>query len=216
MLDEAFNGVRNEWGYAESVLVEGNRLYCLPGGKLGFLVCLAADTGKLVWACTEMPDTQASNSSAIAVEIEGVRQIITMTTVLIAGVNAADGKLLWQTRHANRFRENCETPQYANGILYVSSGYGHGSEGYRIRKTETGAWSAEQVWRLDQADNLHGGPIILDGCVYGAGYDRKGAFCIDLQSGKFKWREPSIGRRPALPPGRGRHAGAGAAPPGQV
>jgi outer membrane protein assembly factor BamB len=47
-------------------------------------------------------------------------------------LRADDGQLLWHTRHANRFRENCEIPQYADGMLYVASGYGHGSEGYRI------------------------------------------------------------------------------------
>lgn len=194
MLDEAFKGVRNEWGYSESVLVENNRLYCLPGGKPGFLMCLEADTGKTVWSCGEIPDTQASNSSPIAVDIDGVRQIITMTTVLITGVDATTGKLLWQTRHENRFKENCETPQYVDGLLYVSSGYGYGSEGYRVSKAENATWTVTKSWHLDQADDLHGGPIILDGCVYGAGYDRKGAFCVDLQTGKFKWREPSIGR----------------------
>ena len=46
-----------------------------------------------------------------------------MTTVLIIGVRAEDGRLLWQQRHANRFRENCETPQFTKGVLYVISGY---------------------------------------------------------------------------------------------
>jgi outer membrane protein assembly factor BamB len=195
LLPDSFGGICNEWGYSESVLVDGDRLYCLPGGKKGFLVCLDAASGRTVWTCNDIPDTKASNGSCILVDIGGVRQIVVMTTVLVVGVRAEDGRLLWQFRHANRFRENCEIPQYANGILYVSSGYGHGSEGYAISPPAgTNDWTARQIWRQDQADNLHGGPIILDGCVYGAGYDRRGAFCLDLANGKFRWRNPGIGR----------------------
>ena len=194
-LPAAFQGVCNEWGYSESVLVEDGRLYCLPGGKNGFLVCLDAATGRTLWSCTEIPDAKASNASCLLAEIGGVRQIVTMTTLLIVGVRADDGRLLWQTRHANRYRENCETPQYVDGVLYVTSGYGHGSEGYRISPPAgTNGWTASQVWRQDQADNLHGGPTIRDGNVYGAGYDRRGAFCLDLASGRFMWRDTSVGR----------------------
>lgn len=193
-LADAFNGVCNEWGYSESVLVHDGRLYCLPGGEQAFLVCLDAATGKTVWTCNEIPDTKASNASAIVAEIDGVRQIVTMTTVLVVGVRAEDGELLWHVRHANRFRENCEIPQYGDGVLYVSSGYRHGSEGYRIGLVEDGRWMAEQIWRTNHADNLHGGPIILNGFVYAAGYDHRGAFCLDLRSGEFKWRHKPIGR----------------------
>ena len=194
-LTEVFGGIYNEWGYSESVLVDGGRLYCLPGGPKGFLVCLDAATGRTLWTCNEIPDTKASNASCILADIGGVRQIVTMTTVLIIGVRAEDGRLLWQQRHANRFRENCETPQFTNDVLYVSSGYGHGSEGYCISPPAgTNDWTARQIWRQNQADNLHGGPIILNGCVFGAGYDHRGAFCLELATGKFKWRDATVGR----------------------
>lgn len=194
-LPKAFDGVCNEWGYSESVPVANGRLYCLPGGKRGFLVCLDAASGRTVWTCNDIPDAKASNSSCVLMEIGGVRQVVTMTTVLTVGVRAEDGVMLWQVRHANRFRENCEMPQFADGVLYVSSGYGHGSEGYRISPPAgTNGWTARQIWRQNQADNLHGGPIILNGCVYGAGYDHRGAFCLDLASGVFKWRDPTVGR----------------------
>ena len=104
-------------------------------------MCLDAAPGKTIWACTEIPDKKASNSSAILAEIDGVNQIVIMTTVLVIGVRAEDGKLLWQVRHANRFRENCEVPQYVDGMLFVSSGYRHGSEGYRITRGENDTWA---------------------------------------------------------------------------
>jgi outer membrane protein assembly factor BamB len=193
-LKDQFKGIRNEWGYSESVLVIEDRLYCLPGGEDGFMVCLDAATGETIWTCNEIPDRKASNSSCALVEIDGVKQIVTMTTVLVVGVRASDGKMLWQFRHANRYRENCEIPQYVGDILVVSSGYQHGSEGHEIRRGSDGEWTVKQVWRQNQADNLHGGPVVLDGCIYAAGYDRKGAFCLDLKTGAFKWRHSPMPR----------------------
>lgn len=95
-LKKAFKGICNEWGYSESVLIDGDRLYCLPGGIGGFLVCLDAATGKTIWTCTEIPDKKASNGSCALFEIDGVKQIVTMTSVLVVGVRAKDGKMLWQ------------------------------------------------------------------------------------------------------------------------
>lgn len=188
-LKKAFDGICNEWGYSESVLIDGDRLYCLPGGTGGFMVCLDAATGKTIWTCSEILDKKASNASSAMFEINGVKQIVAMTSVLVVGVRAKDGKMLWQFPHTNRFKENCEIPQYVNDILYVTSGYRYGSEGYEVKKTADGKWNVKQVWKMDLADNLHGGPIILDGYVYAAGYDRKGAFCLDLKNGKIKWRQ---------------------------
>jgi outer membrane protein assembly factor BamB len=193
-LKDRFKGIRNEWGYSESVLVVDDRVYCLPGGSDGFMVCLDGATGRTVWTCKEIPDKKASNSSCVLLTIDGVEQIVTMTTVLVVGVRASDGKMLWQFRHANRFRENCEIPQYVDGVLVVSSGYQHGSEGHKIEKADDGKWTVKQIWRQNQADNLHGGPIILDGYIYAAGYDRKGAFCLDLETGVFKWRHKPMTR----------------------
>ncbi|MFC1462874.1 PQQ-binding-like beta-propeller repeat protein [Verrucomicrobiota bacterium] len=192
-LRQRFGGVCNEWGYSESVLVRNRRVYCVPGGKNGYMVALDAKTGETAWANKTIKD-KASNSHIVRVEIEGVGQLVTMTTVLVVGVREEDGELLWSIRHANRFRENCEAPRLVDGIIYVSSGYRHGSEGLKVTKNETGKFSCRQVWRNSAADNLHGGPIILDGHVYATGYDRKGFFCLDLQTGREKWRNRAIGR----------------------
>ncbi len=199
-LDRDFAGSPNEWGYSESVLVEDGVLYCQPGGAQAQIVCLDAKDGKDRWRCAgildearKAPDT-ASNASGVLVEIAGVRQFVTMTTRNVVGVEAASGKLLWTHRHANRFAENCEIPQYAAGILWVSSGYRHGSEGYRIERGKDGAFSATQVWREGIADNLHGGPIAIDGFLYGAGYDHAGAWCLEIATGMLRWRDPAIRR----------------------
>ncbi len=199
-LDQDFLGRPNEWGYSESVLVADGVLYCQPGGAQAQITALDANDGKERWRCAgildearKVPDT-ASNASGNLIEIAGVRQFVTMMTRNVVGVEAATGRLLWTHRHANQFAENCEIPQLVHGILWVSSGYRHGSEGYRITRADDGAFSVNQVWREGIADNLHGGPIAIDGFLYGAGYDHAGAWCLELASGALRWRDPAFRR----------------------
>ena len=180
------------WGYSEQVLVDGDNLICYPGGVKGYMVALNTKTGKVVWANTYVGD-QAANASPIVVEHRGIRQIITMTARSVIGVEASSGKLLWRHQHENRFKENCETPIYRDGSVYVSSGYTYGSEKLKLTFSER-AVQVSRVWLNRKADNLHGGPIRHKGHLYGVGYDYRGWFCLDVDSGEIKYRDKQITR----------------------
>ena len=57
----------------------------------------------------------------------------------------------------------------------------------------------QQLERGDQPapilpDLTGSGPIILDGYIYGAGYDQRGAFCLKLSSGALKYRHQPFTR----------------------
>jgi outer membrane protein assembly factor BamB len=187
-----FEGKPNAWGYAESPLVDDKKLYSYPGGKKGYMVALDKKTGKVIWANTDIGD-RASNSSAIFVENGGVRQVVTMSTLLALGVDADTGKLLWKYEHINHFKENSETPIYHDGFVLVSSGYGKGTELLKLTRAD-GQFKAERVWYNEKADNLHGGPILLDGFIYAAGFDCRGWYCLDFKDGQEKYRDEEIGR----------------------
>jgi len=180
------------WGYAESVLIDGDRLYCYPGGKKGRMIALNKKTGEVIWANTDIAD-EAGYSSPRLVTDHGFRQILTMTATGVIGVAADSGKLLWRYEHVNRFQENCETPLYVDGKVLVSSGYRRGSDLLKLTYGKD-AIAVERLWTLPKADNLSGGPILLDGHIYAAGYDFKGWYCLDLESGKLTCSDPKIGK----------------------
>ncbi|MDZ7618791.1 MAG: PQQ-binding-like beta-propeller repeat protein [Patescibacteria group bacterium] len=46
-----FGGEVPNWGYSESVLVDGKFVVCTPGGRDNTLVALNKDTGEKVWDC---------------------------------------------------------------------------------------------------------------------------------------------------------------------
>src|SRR5262249_46513726 len=54
-LGKDFGGLRGTWAYAESPLVDGDRLICTPGGETATLLALDRRTGKVIWR-TAMPE----------------------------------------------------------------------------------------------------------------------------------------------------------------
>jgi outer membrane protein assembly factor BamB len=182
-----FRGRPDEWGYAESVLIDGSVLYCYPGGPDGYMVALDKKTGKTIWANTTAGD-RAGYTSASLVQIDGVRQVVTMSAHWVLGVDAGTGKLLWKHRHVNRHNDNCETPLLADGLVYVSSGYGYGTEALKVSMADGNA-SVRVAWRSQLADSLHSGMVLHDGYLYTVGWGNRGFFCIDAAKGTVVWRE---------------------------
>ncbi len=120
-----FGGRRPIWGYAESVLIDGEKLYVYPGGSEGYMAALDRKTGKVVWA-NKTIGQRAAYGSAVLVADGGVRQLITLTATAAIGVDAETGKLLWTHRHVNRHKDNVNTPIYHKGSVVICSGYERG------------------------------------------------------------------------------------------
>ncbi|MEO6244650.1 MAG: PQQ-binding-like beta-propeller repeat protein, partial [Opitutaceae bacterium] len=60
-----------KWGYTESVLVDGPRVLCTPGGAKGTVAALDKLTGKVLWRSTGFTD-EAHYSSVVPASINGV------------------------------------------------------------------------------------------------------------------------------------------------
>ena len=54
-----------EYGYAESLLIDGDHLYVRAAGKKGFQVCLNKHTGETIWTNTEIPGVEGYSSMVL-------------------------------------------------------------------------------------------------------------------------------------------------------
>ncbi|MFC1492798.1 PQQ-binding-like beta-propeller repeat protein [candidate division KSB1 bacterium] len=185
-LRETFDAPVPEYGYSESVLIDGDRLYCNPAGKTGFMVCLNKKDGKLIWANTEIPGT-VGFSSPILAEFGGYLQIINTTSNCIYGADTKTGKLLWSVEYENSRSNNCTDAIFHNGYVFLSSGYGKGSILLQL-KTSGNEIIPETVWHSELMDNLHSGVILHEGYLYGAGHNSRGLFCLDFMTGEQMWK----------------------------
>jgi outer membrane protein assembly factor BamB len=170
------------WGYAESVLVDGSKVICTPGGKKGALAALDKKTGEVVWRSTEFTDG-AQYSSLIAADLNGTRQYVQLTMESIAGVAAEDGKLLWKTRWPGSTAV-IPTPIVHNGHVYVTSGYGVGC---KLVKIEAGN-QATEVYANKVMKNHHGGVVRVGDHLYGHS-DGAGWVCQDWKTGEMVWSQ---------------------------
>lgn len=183
-LEKDFGGKRPEWGYSESVLIDGDMALCTPGGPQGAIVALNKKTGDVIWQTKGFSDP-AGYSSLVCAEIEGVKQYVQLTPENVVGVDTT-GKLLWRATRKGRTAV-IPTPIVSGNKVYVTSGYRIGSNLFEITKTTRG-FQAREVYAKKSMANHHGGAILVDGCVYGY-CDSKGWVCQDLATGELHWAE---------------------------
>ncbi|MGA2031470.1 MAG: PQQ-binding-like beta-propeller repeat protein [Thermoguttaceae bacterium] len=184
-----FSGSAGGWGYAESVLIYKNLAIFKPGGK-NCIVALDKASGETVWKSTGF-DAGPEYGSCIAVTFEGQPMIVTGTNKGIVGVDAQNGKKLWSNDWSAGNTANCPTPDYANGYVFWSNGYGKGGICLKLVK-EDDAVTVEVAWKSHDLVCHHGGYIIRDGYIYGNHDD--GWSCLELVTGKKMWTEHGVGK----------------------
>jgi outer membrane protein assembly factor BamB len=183
-LTSDFGGPIMEWGFAESPLVDGDKVVFTPGGPRGTLVALNKKTGELIWRSKGWTDN-AHYSSIIPAEIGGVRQYIQLTDRTLAGVAANDGEVLWKAPRKGSTAV-IPTPVYAEGQVYATSGYGIGCNSFKV--AHGSGFTATQVYANKVMANHHGGVVKIGEYVYGHS-DGKGWTCQKFQTGDAVWQE---------------------------
>ncbi len=185
-----FNGaLMSNWGFSESPLVDGNLVICSPGGAEGTVVALNKNSGSVVWRTKELTDN-ASHSSAIIAEVDGVRQYILLAAKSVAGVAAKDGKLLWKIPiEGPRVVAVIPTPIYLNNMVYVTNGYGVGC--FLVKLTRSGEiFNAEKVYSNSIITNQHGGVVQINGYLYGFSDQPSNSWvCQNMKTGEVAWSQ---------------------------
>jgi len=181
-----------QWGYAESLLVDGEHVIVTPCGKRATMVALDRRTGKPVWASPALGQG-SSFCSPLLFERGAQRLIVTMTETAVVAFSAQDGSVLWQHPYQNPRRNHPVTPIYHDGMLYVTSGYGKGAIGLTV--AEDGL-SVTQVWEQPRQDPVHGQAVLLDGYVYASSHQRASGrwSCVEVKSGELAWEDAGVGK----------------------
>jgi outer membrane protein assembly factor BamB len=167
------------WGYTESVLVDGDRVVCTPGGSYGAIAALNKKTGAVLWRSTEFTDG-AQYSSIVPAKINGTDTYVQLTMQSIVGVAPQDGKVLWKAPWPGKTAV-IPTPIVRDNLIYVTSGYGVGCKQIKIGPDN----SVETVYENKVMKNHHGGVILLGDHIYG--HADAGWTCQDFKTGAEVW-----------------------------
>jgi len=183
------------WKYSESPLVDGSKLICTPGGEAATLVALDKMTGEVIWKCAvpalgEKGKDGAGYASAVAAEIDGVRQYIQLIGRGLVGVKAETGDFLWGYNAIANDVANIPNPAVREQYIFTTTDYNTGSALLRISRVED-TFHVQELYTLSgrEFENHHGGIVCVGNYVYGGhGNSRGEPVCIDVTTGKIMWR----------------------------
>jgi outer membrane protein assembly factor BamB len=179
-----FDAASPDFGTAMSPLVDGPLLIVHVGGnKSGALVALdtASGTAKWMWK----GDGPAYASPVVAT-FGATRHVITQSRSHVVGINAADGRMLWQIPFTTSYDQNIVTPIVA-GDLLLYSGIDKPLTAVRVVE-KAGGWSTEPVWLNESVPMYMSSPIVAGDQLVGFTHRNKGQFfAVDLKSGKTLW-----------------------------
>ena len=183
-----FGGENNTWTLAESLLIDGDRVICTPGGVEGGIVALNKMNGETIWAAKGIND-KASYCSPAIVTHNGHRILLTETEKLVVGVNPDNGKLLWTYPHKTEYDIHAVTPVYSSGLVYFTGGYGSG--GGALELSADGA-AVTLKWEDKKLDCQHHGVVLVDGHLYGTGHKNNQLVCLEMATGKVMWQSKDV------------------------
>ncbi|HMF13372.1 MAG TPA: PQQ-binding-like beta-propeller repeat protein [Gemmataceae bacterium] len=181
------------WGYAASLLLDGDMLYSLVGGEGSAIVAFDKNTGKEVWRALSSEDV--CYSPPMIFEAGGKRQLVIWTSETIYGLDPATGKQYWKQAYpaeGEPFRPavNIATVRRLDNLLFISNAY-HGPMMLELAADKP---DAKVLWKNqnknpqkpDFLSILMPTPVLKDGHVYGVGFGGD-LRCLEAKTGKQLW-----------------------------
>ena len=195
-LPSDFGGqVMSMWKWAESPLVDGDRVIVTPGARGAALVALDKATGKEVWR-SAIPDLGpagkdgAGYSSVVISNASGVKQYVQLMGRGLVGVRASDGKFLWGYNKVANNVANIATPIVRANWIFASTAYQAGASLVELSKSADQGVQASEVYFMPPKtfQNHHGGMVLVGNHIYSGNGQSKGfPICIEFTTGKVAW-----------------------------
>lgn len=159
-------GLKNQFGYSESLIVDEKYVYCFPGGEEDNFVALDRFTGKTVWASKALGD-KATFCSPIFVNVLNRKILVTLSREYLLGIDCGNGELLWSQKQDSVVieGEHCNTPIYSDGFIYYVSGDKNGNGAVKLALSADGKTITE-VWRNRRVDNAFGGFVKVNNYLF--------------------------------------------------
>ncbi len=186
-----------QFGYAESVLIDGDRLICVPGGKENNVVALNRFTGEKIWSSTGNGE-QATYNSPILIDYNNQCLVIAMTAESIMGIDAWTGEMYWRIKHTQLNKIHANTPVYSNGKILVATPDPKDTSGMVLIQLSEDGKDAKVVWRNKKLRSFMGGLIKIDTCIYASAYLRNDWQVLNWNTGEMIVRNKDLGGGPVI------------------
>ena len=186
-----------QWGMAGSPLVFEDLVVVCPGGKDDHsVVAYDRKTGDVVW---HAGNGRAAYSSPMLVEFAGKRQVVLLNGPGLEAYEANTGEPLWNYPWTVNGRMMTSVTQPialpgddgTSSQFFISGGYGKGCVLVSVASAN-GEFEVQEVWKPNLSLKAKFNNVVAkDGFVYGM--DDKVLTCVDLSTGKRKWKKGRYG-----------------------
>lgn len=175
-----------DFGFVCSPLVDGEAVYVQAGASF---VKLNKRTGAVLWRTLKDAGGMWGSvfSSPVFATLAGRRQLVAQTREMLAGIDPADGAVLWQ-QLVEAFRGmNILTPLVHQDLVFTST-YGGKTIGFKVARAEN-KFTVAEAWR-HKAQGYMSTPVMLDGVAY-THLKSQRVMAIDLSNGRELWTSDS-------------------------
>jgi outer membrane protein assembly factor BamB len=185
-------------GFAPSPLLYNNSVIISIGGRGQAVGAFNPDTGALLW---KGGDVDFAPASSVLIDVDGQTQLVVFGGDRIAGMDPANGRMLWSHPHRTDWGLNISTPVWtaSDHMLLLSSAYGTGSRALELRQAG-GKTTVTEKWAVPRI-RVHIGTIVRVGdFVYASSGDFGPAFlsAMNVKTGAIAWQDRSFSRAQLL------------------
>jgi len=182
-----FGATVPEWYAGQCPLIDGGRVILAPGGKDALVIALDLATGKPVWQSPNPHDWKMTHSSIMPMDFADKRLYVYCANKGVVGVDASDGKLLWETTDWKISIATVPSPlPLTEGRIFLTGGYGAGSMMLQL-ENQGNQFAVRTLFKL--TPEVFGAtqhtPVFKEDHLYGARADNR-FVCLDLD-GKVSW-----------------------------
>jgi outer membrane protein assembly factor BamB len=187
-------GKRPVYGYAQSPLVDGGRVFLDVGAapdQTGSTVALDAATGEVIWRAG---NGEAGYSAARLFTRDGKRYVAMFKGEALDVFDPADGRVAWSFKTTARDFTNAATPVFVGHRILVSNT--SSDESAALLDWDAGATpNVHPAWKHKQFALLFNSAIPLDGCLFAFNEKRRGHHeftCVDAATGESRWVSDAV------------------------
>ncbi len=183
-LFETYGAQKTRYGISESLIIDGDIIFCTPGGKEHNVIALNRFTSELIWTC-EGKGEKSAYANPLLAKINNEKYFITMTDKSVLSIKAETGELVW-THPLEGIKNGAHvaTPYYRDGYLFLMDGF---EIGVVMLKIADDGQSAKLLWKNELMDETNGHSVVIGDNIYGSAESKKKLICLDWFTGEVKF-----------------------------
>lgn len=181
------------WGFSSSPLVANGTVIVHAGGSAEkALIAYRADSGELAWTAAAGP---MSYSTVQLVSLNGATQGLILTDKGVTSVEPATGHALWKYESKGAGSWRVVQPRKLGDADVLIGAEDLGLVRLKVAH-EADTWTAEPEWISNAMRPAYNDLVVVDNHAYG--FDAGIFCCVELASGKRKWKAGRYGHGQVL------------------